>query len=158
MTLLAGDEQEPVVRTGMLIRRPVREVFDAFIDPSVTTKFWFTKSSGKLEAGKRVRWEWEMYGVGTDVDVLEVERDRRISIRWSPPDWTSVEWTFTPVGDDSTYVNIINAGFKGDGDDVVAEAIDSMGGFTMVLCALKAWLEHNVILSVVADKAAPHSD
>jgi uncharacterized protein YndB with AHSA1/START domain len=151
-------KQEPVVRTGMLIRRPVREVFDAFIDPSVTTKFWFTKSSGKLEAGKRVRWEWEMYGVGTDVDVLEVERDRRISIRWSPPDWTSVEWTFTPVGDDSTYVNIINAGFKGDGDDVVAEAIDSMGGFTMVLCALKAWLEHNVILSVVADKGAPHSD
>jgi hypothetical protein len=35
----------PVAKTGMLIRRPVAEVFAAFIDPGVTTKFWFTKSS-----------------------------------------------------------------------------------------------------------------
>ncbi|MNL84891.1 hypothetical protein D3C87_2130070 [compost metagenome] len=52
-------------------------------------------------------------------------------------------------------MSITNAGFKGDGDDRVREAIDSMGGFTMVLCALKALLEHNVHLNVVADKAPP---
>jgi uncharacterized protein YndB with AHSA1/START domain len=39
----------------MLIRRPVAEVFDAFVDPKITSKFWFTKGSGKLEPGKRVR-------------------------------------------------------------------------------------------------------
>ena len=27
----------------------VEEVFEAFIDPSITTKFWFTKSSGPLK-------------------------------------------------------------------------------------------------------------
>lgn len=140
-----------VVNTGMLIRRPVQEVFDAFVDPAVTTKFWFTKSSGKLEAGKRVRWDWEMYGVHADVDVKVVEENKRIVIEWP----SRVEWIFTPHGDDATYVQIMNSGFEGKDEDIVNEAIDCMGGFTMVLCALKALLEHNVILSVVADKAPP---
>lgn len=56
----------PVVRAEMLIRKPAADVFNAFADPAVTTKFWFTKSSGKLEAGKRVHWDWEMYDVGDD--------------------------------------------------------------------------------------------
>jgi uncharacterized protein YndB with AHSA1/START domain len=33
----------PTTKTGMLIRRPADEVFEAFIDPEVTTKFWFTR-------------------------------------------------------------------------------------------------------------------
>jgi uncharacterized protein YndB with AHSA1/START domain len=45
----------PVAKTGMLIRKPVAEVFEAFIDPGVTTKFWFTKGSGRLEVGKQVK-------------------------------------------------------------------------------------------------------
>lgn len=47
----------------MVIRRPVAQVFDAFIDPAITSKFWFTKGSGRLDAGKRIRWDWEMFGV-----------------------------------------------------------------------------------------------
>ncbi len=57
----------PLVECQMMIRKPVATVFQAFIDPTVTTKFWFTKSSGKLEVGKTVKWEWEMYNVSSDV-------------------------------------------------------------------------------------------
>lgn len=53
----------PVVEAQMMIRKPAAEVVRAFIDPSITTHFWFTKSSGPLEVGKTVKWEWEMYGV-----------------------------------------------------------------------------------------------
>src|SRR3990167_479926 len=70
----------PVVDTGMLIRRPAAEVFEAFADPSVTTKFWFSKGSGRLEPGARVRCDWEMYGVGADVVVKAIEPGRRILI------------------------------------------------------------------------------
>ena len=28
-----------------------------------------------------------------------------------------------------------------------------MGGYTIVLCGLKAWLEHGIALNLVADKA-----
>lgn len=43
----------PDMKTGMLIRKPSAEVFNALVDPAITTKIWFTKSSGKLEAGKQ---------------------------------------------------------------------------------------------------------
>jgi uncharacterized protein YndB with AHSA1/START domain len=68
--------QVPVARTGMLIRRPVAEVFDAFVDPETITRFWFTRSSGRLEAGKQVQWDWEMYGISIQVSVKAVEPSR----------------------------------------------------------------------------------
>ena len=49
-------EESPIVRVQMRIRRPVREVFAAFVDPAITTRFWFTKSSGPLVQGAEVTW------------------------------------------------------------------------------------------------------
>lgn len=143
--------ETPVVTAEMLIRRPVSEVFEAFIDPEMTTKFWFTKSSGKLEEGRHIRWDWEMYGVHDDVYVQHIEDNRRIAIESS--DRTKTEWTFTPRGDHETFVAITHSGFTGSADEMVQGAIDSMGGYTMVLCGLKALLEFNVVLNLVADKA-----
>lgn len=44
--------KEPFGKVEMLIRKPVAEVFEAFINPVITTKFWLTKSSGRIEEGK----------------------------------------------------------------------------------------------------------
>ncbi|HET6723746.1 MAG TPA: polyketide cyclase, partial [Chitinophagaceae bacterium] len=49
----------------MLIRKPIEEVFEAFINPAITKNFWFTKASGKLEVGKKITWSWEMSNVST---------------------------------------------------------------------------------------------
>lgn len=144
----------PAAKAFMLIRRPAAEVFDAFIDPAITSRFWFSKSSGRLEAGKQVRWEWEMYGVSTTADVKAIEANRRILIEWDGPDSpTLVEWTFELKGDNQTFVTIENWGFSGDADKIVALALDSQGGFHLVLAGLKAWLEHGIELNLVADHA-----
>ncbi|WP_437962973.1 SRPBCC family protein (plasmid) [Sorangium sp. So ce119] len=145
--------QVPIVKTGMLIRRPVAEVFEAFIDPEITTKFWFTRGSGRLEAGKQVQWDWEMYGASAPVDVKVVEPCKRIVIEW-PGDngLTTVEWLFTPREDGSTFVSITNTGFTGDGDSLVRQATDSTQGFSLVLAGLKALLEHDVRLNLVGDR------
>jgi uncharacterized protein YndB with AHSA1/START domain len=143
----------PVATTGMLIRKPVSEVFEAFVDPAITCKFWFTKGSGRLESGTRVQWDWEMYNASAQVDVRAVEQDKRILVEWSgygTP--TTVEWLFTPRADDTTFVSITNSGFTGDGDEVVKQAISSTEGFTFVLAGLKALLEHDVTLNLVADR------
>ena len=143
----------PVMKTGMLIRRPVAEVFEAFINPDITIQFWFTKSSGRLEAGKQVQWDWEMYDISVPVTVKSVEPYERIVIEW--PDQygpTTVEWLFTPREDDSTFVNITNTGFAGAVDELVQQATDSTQGFSLVLTGLKALLEHNVRLNLVADR------
>ncbi|WP_010493230.1 SRPBCC family protein [Paenibacillus elgii] len=146
--------QAPAAKAEMLIRRPVEEVFEAFVEPAITTRFWFTKSSGRLEAGIRVRWDWEMYGVTTNVHVKEIEENRRILIEWEASyGYTTVEWIFTRRADNETFVTVTNTGFQGDGDDIVKQAIGSTEGFTIVLCGLKALLEHNIVLNLVPDKA-----
>lgn len=143
-------------RAAMLIRKPVHDVFEAFVDPAITTKFWFTKSSGRLEPGARVRWEWEMYGASTDVTVQAFEQDKRLLIAWSGYDApNTVEWLFTALPDDTTFVSITNAGFSGDTEAVAGQAVDSTGGFTMVLAGLKALLEHDIQLNLVADRFPP---
>ncbi len=142
----------PVAQAQMVIRRPVGEVFDAFVDPAITSRFWLSGSTGKLAVGQTVRWDWDMYGVSTNVDVKAVERNRRILIEWNGPDnATSVEWKFEATSKDSTMVVIRNWGFHGDADKVIADVIDSTSGFSFVLAALKAFAEHHIDLNLIRD-------
>lgn len=148
--------QIPMTKTGMLIRKPVAEVFEAIVNPDITTQFWFTKSSGRLEAGKQVTWEWEMYNVSVPVTVKHVEPHQHIVIEWpgyrSP---TTVEWTLSPQADGTTFVNVTEAGFTGNGDELVQQVTDSTQGFSLMLAGLKALLEHQVRLNLVADRYPP---
>ena len=141
----------PTVETQMLIRKPVSTVFQAFIDPKITTNFWFTKSSGQLEVGKTVTWEWEMYGASTNVLVKDIIQNEKISTEWGDPA-TTVDYEFTALTDDTTYVIIKNYGFNETGDDLIQAIKDSTGGFTTVLDGLKAFLEHNIKLNLIGDK------
>ncbi|MEP6743484.1 MAG: SRPBCC family protein [bacterium] len=135
-----------------LIRKPVAEVFQAFIDPEITARFWFTKSSGPVEAGNQITWTWEMYNISISVEVKVVETNKRILVAWGNyGSMTEVEWVFNPYENDKTYVTITNSGFDGDGDKVVSDALDSKGGFTWVLAGLKALLEHDIELNAIAD-------
>jgi uncharacterized protein YndB with AHSA1/START domain len=143
----------PVMTTAMLIRKPPAEVFEAFADPAITARFWFSRGSGRLAPGATIRWDWEMYGFGVDVAVKAIEPGRRILIEWGDPaDITPVEWLFEPRGEDRTLVTITNSGFGGTADEQVAKALDSMGGFSLVLAGAKAWLEHGLALNVVPDR------
>lgn len=144
---------QPVAHAQMLIRKPVDQVFEALLDPSITSQFWFSRGSGRLEVGKRFRWDWEMYGHHTEVDVKAIEANRRILIEWNGPDNPSlVEWTFEAKGKDGTFVNVENWGFgSGDANKTVAEAINSTGGFSFLLAAMKVFLEHGIEPNIVVD-------
>jgi uncharacterized protein YndB with AHSA1/START domain len=137
----------------MLIRRPVADVFEAVINPDVTTKFWFTKSSGRLELNRQVQWDWEMHDVSVKVTAKVIEPNERIVIEWpgySGP--TAVEWRFAPQKDGTTFVSIGESGFTGDADELVKYVAASTQGFTLFLAGLKALLEHDVRLNLTADR------
>lgn len=145
--------QAPVAQTEMLIRKPVAEVFEAFIDPSITTNFWFTKSSGRLEPGHEIQWDWEMYGASTSVIAKTIEPNKRIVIEWDGYSGrTMVEWKFSARDDATTYVVITESGWTGNGDELVKYVGESTQGFTWTLAGLKAFLEHGIRLNLVADK------
>ena len=146
------NRDKAIGKAGLRIRKPVSEVFEAFVDPAITTQFWFTKGSGRLEAGKQIKWEWEMYNVSAEVDVKAVEPNKRIVIEWMGNGGLNpVEWIFTPQKNDTTFVRVTESGFSGTDDEILEQALNSTGGFTMVLAGAKAWLEHNIHLNLVLD-------
>ncbi|CAD0218804.1 SRPBCC family protein [Chryseobacterium sp. JV274] len=138
------------VEAQMLIRKPVEDVFEAFINPEITTHFWFTKSTGKLEEGKTVIWEWEMYGVKNVVNVHQVIPYQLIKTEWGEPS-TNVDYEFKTM-EKGTLVVIKSYGFSQTGEDLLKVINDNTGGFTTVLDGCKAYLEHGINLRLIEDK------
>lgn len=148
----------PSVDVGMLIRRAPHDVFEALADPSVTTRFWYTKSTGRMAEGAELTWEWEMHRASGRVWVREVQPGRRIRFNWDgydPANPTTVEFQFISHENNTTYLRITETGFTGDTDTQVSRALESTAGFTFLLSSLKAALEHDVILQVTADAHPP---
>ena len=145
--------QPPAVKVGMMIRRPAPDVFAALTDPRITTRFWFTKSTGPVTPGAELTWTWEMYGASSAVSVTSFEEDSHLRFTWSgydPAHPTTVEFRLVPRAE-GTYLRVTETGFSGDGDTQVSRALDSTQGFTFLLSSLKAFLEHEVVLRVVLD-------
>ncbi|OLS99830.1 hypothetical protein BJF90_37555 [Pseudonocardia sp. CNS-004] len=145
------------VEVSTLIRRPPEEVFAAFVDPAITTRFWFTGSSGALAPGATVRWEWEMYGVSDTVLVKEFDHPDRLVLGWGSgstaagDEHRTTEFRFQQR-DEGTVVTVTETGFAGSADEALAYVGGATGGYTTALCAAKALLEHGIELGAVRDK------
>jgi hypothetical protein len=92
-----------------------------------------------------------MYDVSTKVFVKDIIPDKLIATQWGEPA-TSVDYKFTSIAKDKTYVVIRNYGFQETGDNLLEVIKDSTGGFTTVLDGLKAYLEYNIQLNLIGDK------
>ncbi len=144
----------PVAKMELLIRKPVADVFEAFVNPDAITKFWFNRSSGRIETGTTVTWYWDLYNASSVVKVLEVEKEHRIYIEWDADtdNPSNVEWKFEDRAERGTYVSVVHNGFDVEAEDFIEQIVDSTGGFTLVLAAAKAYLEHGIELNIVADR------
>jgi len=143
-------ESKIFVQAQMLIRKPIQEVFEAFINPEITTNFWFTKSTGKLEEGKTITWEWEMYGAKSEVKVLLVIPNQLIKTEWGLFS-NNVDYEFKEM-EKGTLVIIKSYGYSETGDALISVINDNTGGFTTVLDGCKAYLEHGINLRLIEDK------
>ena len=141
----------PIAKVSMLVRCPPAQVYEAFVSPDVLTKFWLSRASAPLEPGKTVTWDFMVPGASAETYVEEMLRDRLVRISWD--DGTTVAFTFEPYPDGGTRVEVVNAGFPGDPQEAMAAALEATQGFTIVLCDLKATLEHGRSPGFVRDKA-----
>lgn len=139
------------------IHRPVAEVFEAFSDPALMTRFWFPRATGRLETGRQVAWF-----VGTTQDAPEItirvkaaQKPHFLHIEWGDGDqFTDVTWDFKSDGAEATILHIRETGFPGTADDKLHAALASTGGFNQVAIAAKALLEHGVEINIVKDHAS----
>ena len=134
----------PAATAAMLIRRPVGEVFQAFVDPAITSRFWFSRGSGRLEVGKQVTGNGGPYHASAQVLVNAIEPNARIVVEWSAYGTpTTVEWVLAPRPDHTTFVSITNTGFRRRTTPRSPDRRSpQLRASTLVLAGLKAWLKH----------------
>lgn len=141
------------------IARPVHEVFEAVADPAKLSGYFTTGGAvGRLETGKTVQWEFADFPGPFPVEVIEVEADRRIVLKWQADDassregatadayMTTVVMTFEPLDDDRrTLVTIEESGWR-ETETGLKAAFGNCMGWSQMLAALKAWVEHGLNL------------
>lgn len=142
---------------GGRISKPVSEVFEAVVNPDHLSQFFTTGGAkGRIEAGAVVTWDFHDFPGAFPVHVVEVEKDKRIMLRWdaaektAEPDAsgarrTTVEMTFEPLGIDRTLVRIAEYGWSPTPAGLKA-SYGNCEGWTGMLCAMKVWLEHGLNL------------
>jgi uncharacterized protein YndB with AHSA1/START domain len=135
-----------IAKASMLIRRPVAEVFDAFVNPDTITKFWLESTTGPLAEGAQVGWHFMVPGATETVTVTAFEDQRRIAFDWS--DGNSVDMGFEAHGNDTTCLAVEVTGFENEN-----AVVNATEGFSIVLCDLKTLLESGRSANLVRDKA-----
>ncbi len=147
----------PRFTVGGRIAKPVSEVFEAVVDPAKLSGYFTTGGAqGRLEPGATVTWDFHDFPGAFPVYVIEVEKDRRIVLRWdaapdsAEPDETgarrtTVTMTFGQLEDGRTLVRITEEGWSaGEAGEKASYA--NCEGWTGMLCAMKVWLEHGLQL------------
>nr|WP_294847496.1 SRPBCC domain-containing protein [uncultured Sphingomonas sp.] len=134
------------------VSRPVAEVFDAVADPAKLSAYFTTGgASGWLETGGTVIWDFHDFPGAFPVEVVEVVPGERIALRWGANEGsdkfqTNVVFTFSPVDDDKrTKVEVSESGWP-DTDNGLKASYSNCMGWSQMLCALKAWVEHGINL------------
>lgn len=134
------------------VSRPVEQVFEAVADPAQLSLYFTTGGArGRLEAGATVTWDFHDFPGAFPVEVVEVDRNRRILLRWDANEpgadyKTEVAISFEPVERGArTKVTIAESGWRETEAGLQASYGNCMG-WSQMLAALKAWLEHGINL------------
>ncbi|SFZ83183.1 Uncharacterized conserved protein YndB, AHSA1/START domain [Devosia enhydra] len=137
------------------IARPVREVFEAVVDPAKLSGYFTTGGAkGRLETGATVTWDFHDFPGAFPVTVVEVVPERRIVLRWeaAPDDDpgglydTTVTMEFEPLdGDTRTRVSITEEGFRPSAAGFKS-AFGNCEAWTGMLCGMKVYVEHGITL------------
>ena len=134
------------------VSRTPREAFEGVADPEQLSRYFTTGGArGRIETGATVTWDFADFPGAFPVEIVEAEPARLIRLRWDSSEpgadyKTEVTIAFEAVDDGArTKVTISERGWP----DTAAALKASYGncmGWSQMLAALKAWLEHGLNL------------
>lgn len=134
---------ELIAKGSLQIAKPIDEVFEAVADPSHLKQYFVSYSSGRLETGAELSWEFGDFPGKFPVHVIEVLPRQSISFVWDAE--TKVNVTFREQEDGSTVV-YVSEGVKELTADNLIWLRDNTFGWSNFLHCLKAYLEYGINL------------
>ncbi|MBS4211202.1 SRPBCC family protein [Neobacillus rhizophilus] len=131
--------------TRFQIKKPAKDVFEAFVDPSKIGNFWFSSSSERWAAGKTIKLEYDLYNAELEIKVVEVEENNKIVFFWGPPeDEHTVTISLKEMDSSGTIIEIMEEGFQENDAALIHNILDNKEGWVFMLTCLKAYLEFGV--------------
>jgi uncharacterized protein YndB with AHSA1/START domain len=147
---------EPRFTVFAHVGRPPAEVYEAIVDPAQLSRYFTTGGAqGRIESGATLTWDFHDFPGAFPVEVVEADGGARIVLRWDANEEgldagdgyrTNVTFALEPVDDGSrTRVSITEEGWR-ETDSGLQASYGNCMGWSQMLCALKAWLEHGLNL------------
>lgn len=143
---------KPKFEVSGRIARPVSDVFEAFVNPDSLSRYFTTGGAvGRIEQGATVTWDFQDFPGAFPVKVIEVEKDKRIVLKWGEDDErkghaeTTITIRFEPTDDGRTIVSIAEEGWPAT-EKGFGSSYGNCMGWSQMLCAMKAWVEYGINL------------
>ncbi len=139
-------DQSLEIKTAIQILKPVNDVFEAIVDPIKMSKYFISKSSGRMETGKKIMWQFSEFDMEFPIRVGKMIKDEYISYYWDVEGTELlIEMTLTPRGESSTLVTITERSRAND-EEGIKWLKENTAGWANFLACLKAYLEYEINL------------
>jgi uncharacterized protein YndB with AHSA1/START domain len=134
------------INAALQIQKPVHEVYQAIIDPEKMIHYFISKSTGPMEEGKTVWWDFPEFEESSPVRIGKLIPDEFISFSWNSGEVElTVEITLLPQKDGSTLVKITEKEMEND-EAGIHWLKGNTEGWANFLACLKAYLEYGINL------------
>jgi uncharacterized protein YndB with AHSA1/START domain len=134
------------IKAAIQILKPANEVFEAIIDPVKMSNYFISKSSGKMEEGKQIKWKFPEFEMEFPIRIGKTERNRYISYYWVVDGIELfVEMTLSSGNNNSTVVTITEKSRNND-EAGIKWLMSNTAGWANFLACLKAFLEYGINL------------
>lgn len=134
------------IKVAIQILKPASEVYEAIVDPTKMSKYFISKSSGRIEEGKQIMWRFPEFDAEFPIRVGKVEKNKYISYHWDVDGRDLlVEMMLSPRDGDATVVTVTEKGMEND-EAGIKWLMGNTGGWANFLACLKAYLEYGINL------------
>jgi uncharacterized protein YndB with AHSA1/START domain len=142
-----GIKEQLEIKAALKISKPIDEVFEAIVDPAKMSRYFIATSTGRMESGKTVTWQFPEFDLKFPVRVQKVTDPNYISYCWDDMDGTEtlVEISLKTKEDDTTFVSIREKGRDNDEKGIEWLRRNTEGWANFLAC-LKAYLEYGINL------------
>lgn len=134
------------IKVALQISKPIDVVFETIVNPEKMSNYFISKSSGFMEEGKVLIWNFPEFDMDYSVRVGKIEVNKYISYYWnSEVKELFVEISLESQANGSTLVSIRETGMSNDKEGLKWLSGNSFGWSNFLAC-LKAYLEYNINL------------
>jgi uncharacterized protein YndB with AHSA1/START domain len=136
-----------IIKTALQIGRSKNDIFEAIVEPDKMSNYFISESSGRMEAGKTLKWAFSEFPDSFPVKVTKAEASKNVVFEWEGPEGKMLEVSILleEIGPSQTLVKVTEGTMEVNEQGIRWLAQNTEGWANFLAC-LKAYMEHGINL------------